>query len=124
MIAAIDTSPVEAFIEALKHRDFDALQRAFAPDIRLRGLTPRTMRDETGAQAARAVVQSWFGDADLFEMETSSVEVMVDRVHAFYRIRCREDGVCYLVEQHIFAETSDGQIAALNALCSGFRPVQ
>lgn len=121
MIAAIDTAPVQAFLEALRKRDFDALQRTFAPDVRMRGLTPSGLREAAGADESRAWFQRWFGDADPFEMQSTSIDVVVDRVHASYRIRCREGGVWYICEQQLYAQAAGDKITALNLLCSGFR---
>ena len=38
-----------------------------------------------------------------------------------YRIRNREDGEWYLVEQHLFATVSGERISHADLLCSGFR---
>ena len=123
MNSVVDSSPVDAFIEALRVRNFDALQRTFADGVRLRALVPSGLRERTGAPAARELVQQWFGDADLFEVEYEIVETVADRMQASYRIRCRENGVTYVVEQHFFADTADGAIQAIDILCSGFRQI-
>jgi len=49
--------------------------------------------------------------------------MVADRLHVRYRVRNREDGTWYLVEQHLFATMAGDRISHLDLLCSGFRPV-
>lgn len=122
MLSSIDLSPVKVFVSALEQRDFDALEGAFCGDVRFRCLIPPGLRERESAAEVRAVVERWFRDADVFEMESSSVGAVGDRVQARYRIRLREDGSWKICEQQIFADVIDGRIAAVDLLCSGFRP--
>ena len=44
--------PAVAFLDALRRRDFDALERVLAPDVWMRVLLPRTVREENDARGA------------------------------------------------------------------------
>ena len=121
MLTAVDLSPVESYVNALRRRDFDAIQEVLAQGVVFRALIPPGFRDRADARTTRELIQRWFGDADAFEMQWSTVEAVADRVHAGYRVRLREDGTWKLCEQHLFAITQDGAIQSADLICSGFR---
>jgi len=120
MISAVDTSPVQTFVTALVERDFSTLERTMAEHVEFRALVPPGFRECHTSAAARELIQTWFGEADIFDVQYSTVETIGERVHAGYRVRLREDGDWYLCEQHLFAHTADGLIDKLDVLCSGF----
>ncbi len=91
MLAAVDISPVQSFVTALVERDFSGLERALAQDVRFRALAPPGFRERETSAAARELIQSWFEDADIFDVEFSSIEAVGECVHAGYRVRVRED---------------------------------
>ena len=115
----------QTFIDSIVSHDWDRLASCFEPDGRLRAVVPSTkpFRDQTGGEAAAAQIQAWFGDADVTELLSSTVETMGDRVHLAYRIHEHEPDGWYLVEQHAFITPGHNGIAYMNLLCSGFRPV-
>ena len=69
-----------------------------------------------------AWLRRWFEEADLFDMQKTNVDVVVDRLHITYRIRLREEGLMYMIEQQAYCVVDDGHITDMKLLCSGFRP--
>jgi hypothetical protein len=113
------------FIDAIVAHDWDRIARCFEPDAHFRAVVPNEnpFRDRTGGDEARAQIQRWFGDADITELVSSTVEPMGDRVHIAYRIREHEPDGWYLVEQQAFITPGKTGIAFMNLVCSGFRSV-
>lgn len=68
-----------------------------------------------------AWLRRWFEDADLFDMQGTNVDLVVDRLHITYRIRVREEGLMKMVEQEAYCVVDDGHIRDMRLLCSGFR---
>ena len=64
----------EAFVEALGRRDFVRLEALFDPHVRFRALVPPGLRTAENAAAAAAHPKRWFGDADRFDLVTSTVD--------------------------------------------------
>jgi hypothetical protein len=118
--AVVDTSPVQRFVTALVEHDFDALQRTLAGNVQFRALVPPGFRERVTAESARELVQDWFGDAEIFDVEYSTVEPLSECVHAGYRVRVRENGEWFLCEEHLFAHIADNAIDRVDLLCSGF----
>src|SRR2546429_7207873 len=111
-------------VSAVAAQDFDRLEELFAPEIRFRALIPRGLREDATAVDAAARLRSWFGDGDPLELVESETEQVADRLHVRYRFRSFEEGRWHLVEQHLFCDVAeDGRIAAIDLVCSGFRPV-
>jgi hypothetical protein len=110
-------------IQALADRDFGRLSATLAPDVRMRALIPPGPIELTGAEAAAAKFSSWFGDAEEIEVVASGSDTVADRLHVFYRLRVEEPPATWkLVEQHLVCTIDAERIAALDLLCTGFRP--
>jgi len=113
----------DLLVAALVERDFHGLVGRLAPDVRMRALIPPGAVELTGAEPAGARFASWFGGADELELIHSGSDEVGDRLHVFYRLRVRRAGEAWkIVEQHWFCALEDGDVAALDLLCSGFRP--
>ncbi len=56
------------FVDALTRRDFDALEMALAPNVRVRLLLPKRVEEIDDAAAARTRIEGWFGAATEFEV--------------------------------------------------------
>jgi len=112
-------------IDGIVAHDWSGIQDCFEPDARLRAVVPQEnpFRDRVGGQEAADQIRRWFGDADVTELVSSSVEPVGDRVHVAYRIHEHEPDGWYLVEQQAYIAPGDRGIAYLNLVCSGFRPV-
>jgi ketosteroid isomerase-like protein len=121
--AAVDVA--REFVDALAARDYERLERCFAPDVEFHAVVPGTgsFREQAGAAATAEQFRKWFDDAEPLEILDWSCDVVVDRVRTSYRFAAREDGQWHVVEQQAYAAVSDSGIERLDLVCSGFRPV-
>ena len=111
------------FAGALAAGDFERLTAMFADDVRMRALIPPGFIEITGAEAAAAKFETWFGDAEKVELIDSGSESFADRLHVFYRLRVRKPGdFPKLVEQHLLCALDGDRINSLDLVCAGFRP--
>jgi len=114
----------QAFVEALAVRDFDALRALLSEDIQFRMLLPPGPQHENGAALAARRFVDWFGSADYFELEASSIESVADRLAITYRFRLHDKDGWQVIEQHLMTDVgADGRVEAIDLLCSGFRPL-
>jgi TusA-related sulfurtransferase len=118
-----ETSVGHEFLTQLARRDFEAIAACFMPGVCFRALTPHGLREASGATEAVERLQSWFDAADSFVLSAEDVRAVANRLHLAYRIELREQGREYLVVQQAYCDTSEGRIAAMDLLCSGFLPV-
>jgi hypothetical protein len=115
--------PGTTFVAALAERDFDRLAGVFAMDTRMRALIRPGPVEVSGAESAAARFATWFGDAEGFELVESSSYEVGDRLHVSYRLRVKRPGDSWkVIEQHLFCAVVGARIAALDLVCSGFRP--
>ncbi|MGZ4677350.1 MAG: nuclear transport factor 2 family protein [Acidimicrobiia bacterium] len=115
-----------SFLEALAARDFDRLATTLDDDATLSALLPRGFDEWNGADAIAAAFARWFGSATSFEVADASVGQVGPRLQLRWRVRVldpsRGEGRM-VVEQNVYAETtSEGRIAGMALLCSGFCP--
>jgi hypothetical protein len=111
------------FVSALAERDFGRLAWTLAPDVRLRALIPPGPLELSGASTVAARFAAWFAEADGLELVFSGSDEIGERLHVFYRLRVKRPGDPWkLVEQHLFGALDHGRFAALDLVCSGFRP--
>ena len=114
------------FIDAIVAHDWVGIASCFEPEAGFRAVVPnedRPFRDHVGGAAAADQIRGWFGDADVTELLSSSVEPMADRVRITYRIHEHEPDGWYLVEQVAFATPGERAFRAMDLVCSGFRSV-
>ncbi len=110
----------EAFVKARGRRDFVRLEALFDPQIRFRALVPTGLRTAEDAITAVAHPRRSFGDADRFNLVASTVDRVGRRLRVSYRIRLREAGLWYTVEQQAYMDAEDDCIRSVDLLCSGF----
>jgi hypothetical protein len=117
------TDLARGLVTALAQRDFPGLGETLAPDVRMRALLPPGPIELSGAEAAVAKFSAWFADAEEFELIRSGSDTVADRLHVFYRLRVKKPGdQRKIVEQHLLCALDEGRIAALDLVCTGFRP--
>ena len=110
-------------VEAIAARDFEGIAGALAPDARFRYLIPAGPGQIVGAAAAAAKFVQWFGDADVLTVQSVRVEPLADRISARYRFLLRGQEGWEVIEQQLYLDVEqDGRIAAIDLVCSGFRP--
>ena len=116
----------ERFAQAIAHQDMDALCAVLADTVDFQALTPRRhWQATTGRQAAEEIILGTWFDAGTQILELCSVTTgqVAECEHVAYRMRVREDGDDYLVEQQAYYRTDGPRISWMRILCSGFRPV-
>jgi SnoaL-like domain len=110
-------------VQALAGRDFDRLGGTLAPDVRMRALIPPGPVEVWGAEETAARFSSWFGESEGLELVQSGSDALSDRLHVSYRLRVKRPGDPWtVIEQHLFCTLDNGHIAAIDLVCSGFRP--
>lgn len=111
------------FAAAVAAQDAAGLRAVLADAVDFQGLTPgRHWQAATGREAVEDVILGrWFGPGrkvtELCWVRTGDV---AGRDHVAYRLRVREAGRDYLVEQHAYYQTETGRISWLRILCSGY----
>ncbi len=115
-----------AYARAVAGKDRPGLLELLADDIDFRALTPgRAWEATTGNEVADVLFGSWFEPQDdivglISAEEGAPVE---DTRHLTYRFAVRNPDGEFTVEQQAYFRTSEGRIAYLRVLCSGFREV-
>jgi len=113
-----------AFLRALTSRRFAEGRTLLAEDVRFRMLVPPGVMSESDADATMGRFAGWFGDADQFEVEASSSGEVEERPAITYRFRLHDADGWRVIEQHLMLDvSSDGRIAGIDLLCSGFRSI-
>jgi hypothetical protein len=113
-----------AYVSCLGQRDFAGIASCIADGAQFRAMTPDSVCEAAGPAEVVAVLRGWFGDADVFEMQSSTVDAIEDRMRISYTVRVREGGEWYVFQQQAFCEVDEGRIQGMNLLCSGFRPAE
>jgi hypothetical protein len=120
-------TPGERFTQALGRQDAGALRAVLAGTIDFQALTPRRhWAASTGREVADEIVLGhWFGPgADVAEVCSVTTGQVADTAHVAYRLRVRESGTEYLVEQQAYYRADGPRITWMRVLCSGYRPVR
>jgi len=113
-----------AFLDALTTREYAAARALLADDVRFRMLVPSGLMTESDAEATIGRFIGWFGDADPFEVVASSSGEVEGRAAVTYRFRLHDADGWQVIEQHLMVDVgADACIAAIDLLCSGFRPI-
>ena len=121
-LVAVDWKQVgEQIVVCIGERDFDRLADRFDPQVSCRLLIPTGLVTPVDVSTLMSSFRKWFGDADHFNVESSQITQVGDRLHVGYRIRVREDGLWYTVEQQTYSHLEGDRINRFDLLCSGFR---
>lgn len=120
-----DTAAVEALLDAIRSRDGARIASCFAPDAKLRALTPHRLREEDGPEAIAAQYAHWLEPLESFTVVTGDVTPIADRIRLRYRFRGRDPVKGWQENEHTaYAAVVDGRVAALDLTCAGFRPAE
>ncbi len=112
----------EGIAKCLEERDFDGLAPFFHPQVACRLLIPVGLLTPVGTPALIGRLRQWFGDADHLTMESRQITQVGDSLHLGYRIRLREEGLPYVVEQQTYSKLEGDRITQFDLICSGFQP--
>jgi hypothetical protein len=110
-------------LNALTHRDFDAMQQLFDDNVRFRALVPSGPFELDTAEATAAKFRSWFGGADDFEVLDASLGQVGSKLYVRWQVRLCPRGrpnESRVAEQHVFTSGTE-RIETLDLLCSGFQ---
>lgn len=112
-------------LEALASRDFSRMTDCFEPAATMRALLPLGFAECHGAPQIVEHLQSWFGDAEQFEVLDGTVGEVGGRLHVAWRLRMRPaprgDDAWHVIEQQAYLH-ADELISAIDLLSSGFQP--
>jgi hypothetical protein len=124
--AAARPDHADVLLGSLAAQDFTQVASAFTADAKLRALLPSRLREFAGADVIAEQFACWFGETEDFEVVEATAAEVGGRLHLQWRLRLRAErlGVgWFTVEQQAYADTgSDGRIARLDLLCTGYRP--
>jgi len=110
-------------LEAIRARDVDRIAACFAPDARLRALTPHELRELDGPDAIADRYRRWLEPLESFDVVSGDVEPIADRIRLRYRFRGRDRVKGWQENEHTaYATVTKGRVEALNLSCAGFRP--
>jgi len=114
----------ETVVKAIADRDFERLHAAIADNVRFRLLVPKGPQAHMGVAETVERFVGWYGDVDELHLESSSVDVVADRLVLSYRFRLRGADGWKVIEQHLVADDApDGRLEKVDLLCSGFLPI-
>jgi len=112
-------------LEALAERNFAHMSECFDPAATMRALLPNGPAEFQGAAQIAENFQSWFGNAEAFEVLDGTVGEVGDRLHLAWRLRLRPtpwgDDDWHIIEQQAYLRAGE-RIDAIDLLCSGFMP--
>ena len=118
--------PAVAFLDALRRRDWSALETLLAPDVWMRALLPKRVLEENTAIGVAAAYRRWYGGNGECQLLQAEHQTMVGREYLRYRFLLRPDFApeqWHVVEQTGFCKIQDGRITRLDLVCTGFHPV-
>jgi hypothetical protein len=113
-----------AIAAAVAGRDSAALAASVTGTVRLRALLPGGPIQALGRDPVVACFGGWFDDMDTVELVESAGEVVADRLLIHYRLNLAQGGNRWTLTQTSVCKTSNGQLATIDLLCSGFRQIK
>jgi hypothetical protein len=119
--------PAVAFLDALRRRDWTALEQLLAPDVWMRALLPKRVLEENTAIGVAAAYRHWYGGSGECQMLQAEHQTMVGRDYLRYRFLLRPDFApeqWHVVEQTGFCRVKDGRITRIDVVCTGVHPVE
>jgi hypothetical protein len=121
----VDTAVVEELLAAIGARDRARIASCFAPDAKLRALTPHRLREQDGPEAIAGQYGYWLDPLERFSVTAGDVVAIADRVRLRYRFRGRDPAKGWQENEHTaYATVAAGRVAALDLTCAGFRPAE
>jgi hypothetical protein len=105
-------------------RDSARLAAAVIDTVRLRALLPGGPIQALGRDPVVACFGGWFDDMDTVELVESAGEVVADRLLIHYRLNLAQGGNRWTLTQTSVCKTSNGQLATIDLLCSGFLQIK
>jgi hypothetical protein len=104
------------FLDAVRDRDFEALERCLHPRVQMRALHPCSVAVRMGASAVAECFRSWLGGAEEADIVRAESWEVGGRLVLAYRVRLRQGNVATDVEQHLHCSVVDQRLAAIDLL--------
>jgi SnoaL-like domain len=115
----------ERLLSAIAVRDYEAIERSFAPDARFEVLTPHELRSHTSAGEAADRYRYWLERLEGFTVLERDAVAVADRVRIRYRFRGRDPHGGWQLNEHTgYATVESGRIVSMTLTCAGFRPTR
>lgn len=121
--ATAERTTSQKFLELLAARDFENLASTMAGDAHARMLLPYGLEEDAGRDAIVRRIESWFGSASVFELASSSEELVGGRHRITWRFNVVRDGHSQVIEQLAYLDLGPHGIEGIDLLCSGFQMV-
>jgi hypothetical protein len=117
-------NPVAADVAALvAERDPQRLAPALTETARLRALLPGGPIQARGRDDVAACFQGFFADFETVHLVESAGEAVADRLLIHYRLHVTRGATRWVCTQTAVCKFTDGLLAVIDLLCSGFREV-
>jgi ketosteroid isomerase-like protein len=114
----------ERLLSAIARRDYESIERCFAPDARFEVLTPHELRSHSTAGAAADRYRYWLERLEEFGVLEHDAVAIADRVRIRYLFRGRDPRSGWQLNEHTgYATVDDGRIVSMTLTCAGFRPI-
>lgn len=120
------TRAAETFRDAILARDFPALEKALAPKVDMRALTPGGLREYASRDEILAAFESWFAGTIDFAPEPRPAELIGTRVRVGWlaRLRFDEGAPLVVIEQTALVDVDESAVYAIDLLCTGFQEAE
>ena len=112
-----------AIAAAVAGRDSTGLAAAVTEGVRLRALLPGGPIQVHGRDDVVACFGRWFADMDTVKVVESAGEPVADRLLIHYQLELARSGTRWACTQTSVCKISDGRLATIDLLCSGFREI-
>jgi hypothetical protein len=122
--AAAAAEIASGIASAVAGRDPRRLAAALTGTVRLRALLPGGAVEAHGREDAAACIHAWFADFSTVEVVESAGEEVADRLLIHYRLHLTQATTRWVCTQTAVCKLTDGRIAVINLLCSGFREIR
>ena len=123
---AAQARAAERFLDAVSRRDFDELERVFAPNLWFRALLPRRILESNVASEALTAFRGWLEGASGFRVLATNHHASQGREFVSYRFLLRPDWApkqWHIMEQSGYLREKEGRVSRLDVVCTGFYPV-
>lgn len=118
----MDGTTSQRFLKLLAARDFEGLAATLASDANARFLLPHRLEEYAGRDAIVGRIKSWFGSASVFDLISSSEQMVGPRQRLTWRFSVvRNSNSRELIEQLTYLNLGPGGIERIDLLCSGFQ---
>jgi hypothetical protein len=108
---------------AVAERDARRLSAALTDTVRLRALLPGGALEARGPMDAAALLHAPFADFDTVDVVESAGETVGDRLLIHYRLHVGQATTRWVCTQTAVCKITDGRLAVIDLLCSGFREI-